>query len=133
MLRTNVENSMRLNALLMGQEKLLINSRVLHLVPPVTSNLSSDFYPNKIIGQSIKNFIMNQKEKLKITPVFFSLIKIGTFDKSFSDMFRYNNSLDEKELQKYEANKEKSLDLIKKVMKMDHVEAAKNIWDVEKI
>jgi hypothetical protein len=134
MLKTNIENAMKLNGILLAKNKLMINSLVLHLVPPVTKNLLiDDFSPNKLLGQSLKNLVSTQKEVLKKNPVFFCLAKIGTFDKSYRKMFMHNGTLKADELERYTNNYEKSLDLIKKLVEMDPLIAAKSIWDVEKI
>jgi hypothetical protein len=123
---------MKLNGSLILKNKLLINSKISHLIPPVASNVKNidNFYPNKLIGQSIKNLVNSYRESLKLNPVFFSLIQIRTFDKLYMDMFKNNLTINSSELNSYLQNYNKSIDFIKTILSKDSVEAAKSIWDI---
>jgi hypothetical protein len=72
------------------------------------------------------------REKLKINPVFFSLVNMSSFDNMYSDMFEYNNSIPLEEINSYRKNYDKNLDFIIKLLSIDSVEFGKKIWDVEK-
>lgn len=133
MTRINLEHSMLLNSYIVNNQKLLINSKIIHLLMPSSSNLAiAGFLPKKLAGQSLKNMIISMREKLKVNPVFFSLVNLSSFDKMYSDMFEYNNSIPIEEIQNYRDNYDKNLDFIVDILKIDSLEFGKKIWNVEK-
>jgi hypothetical protein len=124
---------MLLNSHLYSNNKILINGKIIHLVMPTASNLLiPGFFPKKLAGQSLKNMIISMREKLKINPVFFSLVNLNSFDNLYHEMFEYNNSIPIDEINTYKKNYEKNVDFIVKLLSIDSVEFGKKIWDIEK-
>ena len=133
MTQINIENPMLLNSKLLSSKKLEINSKIMHLVLPSTNNLKKvDFFPKRLLGQSLKHMVKCFKEVLTLNPVFFSLVNIETLDPEYIHRFNNNKSISEEEIKLYTENYEKSVDLICHLLsdKVDCLDFGKKFWSL---
>lgn len=134
MTQTNIENSMILNTKIIASKKLEINSKILHFIFPTPSNLNKipEFYPRRLLGQSLKNMVKVSKEELTKTPVFFSLADIETFDNIYLKRFENNETIPKEELEKYINNYQNSLNLVGNLLsnQVESLEFGKKFWNL---
>jgi hypothetical protein len=134
MTEINIENSMILNSKLLATNKLKVESKIIHLVLPSTSNIKNipGFHPKRLLGNSLKHMVNCSKQTLEKNPVFFSLVSIETYDKSFINRFENNISIPKEENQIYGLNYDKSIDLISCLLsdKLDPLEFGKKFWSL---
>jgi hypothetical protein len=137
MIQVNIENAMILNSKLIGSKCLEIDSKIFHLLLPVTSNIKSipnfsHFNQKKILGMSLKHMVNCCKEDLIKNPVFFSMIDIQTLDEIFLQRFEINETIPKEELEEYKKNYQRSIDLLVKLMdsKLSGLDFGKKFWNL---
>lgn len=137
MTKTNIENAMILNSKLLKSKNLEIDSKIFHFILPMTSNIKNlvNFYPNKLLGNSLKHMVNCCKDDLKINPVFFSIIDIQTLDYIYINRFENNETITNQELIDLKNNYSKSIDLISKLLdaKLSGLDFGKKFWKLTDI
>ena len=126
---------MLLNSKLLSAKVLEIDSKILHLVLPQTKNLEiiPQFFPKRMLGQSLKHMVNCCKEDLIKNPVFFSLINTETLDEEFIKRFENNKTISEEDISKYKMNYDKSLELINRLLsdKLSGLDFGKKFWNLD--
>jgi hypothetical protein len=135
MTQTNIENAMILNSKLLSSKRLEIDSKIFHLVLPSTKILDNipSFAQKRMLGQSLKHLVNCCKEDLIKNPVFFSLITIQTLDQIYLKRFENNETLTKEEIQFFNDNYNKSIDLICYLLsdKISGLDFGKKFWNLD--
>lgn len=144
----NVEIPMLLNSDLMKKELFNINSKIIHLQFPNTTNnflqlnndlgLLDDKKEKHLSHERLFKYAFNHMVScliplLKNNPVFFGIVKCETYDKDFVDEFEFNRSISKEDVIHFRKNYLETIDLINYISseKLDSYEMGKKIWTIQ--